>query len=106
MFPTKLPSIQLQVGILSRVCGDYYKTGYWIDNWIYWTTHSYTQLQCIRSYTSLHFTIKLAESHAVSSLVASLPNRRIRSPATLQLFSEDCCSARILTRNWNCPRHS
>jgi hypothetical protein len=24
---------------------------------------------------------------------------RISSPATLQLFSEDCCSARILTRN-------
>jgi hypothetical protein len=23
----------------------------------------------------------------------------------LQLFSEDCCSARILTRNWSCPRH-
>jgi hypothetical protein len=32
--------------------------------------------------------------------------RRIRSPATLQLFSEGCCSARTLTRNWNCPRHS
>jgi hypothetical protein len=31
--------------------------------------------------------------------------RRIRSPATMQLFSEDCCSARTLTRNWNCPRH-
>jgi hypothetical protein len=29
--------------------------------------------------------------------------RRIRSPATLQLFSKDCCSARILTRNCNCP---
>jgi hypothetical protein len=25
--------------------------------------------------------------------------RRVRSPATLQLFSEDCCSARTLTRN-------
>jgi hypothetical protein len=24
----------------------------------------------------------------------------------LQLFSEDCCSARILTRNWNGPRNS
>jgi hypothetical protein len=24
----------------------------------------------------------------------------------LQLFSDDCCSARILTRNWNAPRNS
>jgi hypothetical protein len=32
--------------------------------------------------------------------------RRIHSPATLELFSEDCCSARTLIHNWNCPRHS
>jgi hypothetical protein len=28
-----------------------YKTGYWIDNWIYWITNSYTQLQCIHFIT-------------------------------------------------------
>jgi hypothetical protein len=38
------------------------KDGYWIDNWIYWITHSYTQLQCIHSYSSLQFTTTLAES--------------------------------------------
>jgi hypothetical protein len=48
--------------IVSRICGDYIKDGYWIDNWIYWITHSYTQLQCIHSYSSLQFTITLAES--------------------------------------------
>jgi uncharacterized membrane protein YwaF len=45
---------------LSRVCGDYYKTGYWIDNWIYWITHSYTQLQCIHFTLAVHY--RLAES--------------------------------------------
>jgi hypothetical protein len=71
-----------------------YKTG-WIDNWIYWITHSYTQLHCIRSYSSLQFTCRVFTLY-----LHSLPlfqYRRIRSPATLQLFSEDCCSARILT---------
>jgi hypothetical protein len=30
--------------------------GYWIDNWIYWITHSYTQLQCIHSYSfTVHY---------------------------------------------------
>jgi hypothetical protein len=38
-----------------------YKTG-WIDNWIYWITHNYTQLQCMHFYSSLQFSITLAES--------------------------------------------
>jgi uncharacterized membrane protein YwaF len=46
-----------------------YIYGYWIDNWIYQITHSYTQLQCIHSYNSLQFTVTLAES----SLVACIP---------------------------------
>jgi hypothetical protein len=28
-----------------------------------------------------------------------------KSLMQLQLFSEGCCSARILTRNWNCPHN-
>jgi hypothetical protein len=59
---------------VARMCGDYYKTGYWIVSWIYWIT--------VTVYT-LH-----------SSLLQ------------LQLFSEDCCSARTVTRNWNGPRNS
>jgi hypothetical protein len=35
--------------IVARIVWRLYKTG-WTDNWIYWITHSYTQLQCI------HFT--------------------------------------------------
>jgi hypothetical protein len=65
-------------------------------------THNYSvyglQLTTVHYHTCRVFTLYLH----------SLPvfqYRRIRSPATLQLFSEDCCSARTLTRNWNCPRH-
>jgi hypothetical protein len=36
---------------LSRVCVATIKDGYWIDNWIYWITQSYTQLQCIHFVT-------------------------------------------------------
>jgi hypothetical protein len=32
-----------------------YKTGYWIDYWIYWITHSYTQLQCIHFTLAVHY---------------------------------------------------
>jgi hypothetical protein len=52
----RYPSESL-VKVLPRVCGDYYKTGYWIDNWIYWITHSYSV------YTlHLQFSTVLAES--------------------------------------------
>jgi hypothetical protein len=78
-----------------------YKTG-WIDNWIYWITHNYSvsalQLTTVHYNTCRVFTLCL-HSLPVSQY------RRICLPATLQLFSEDCCSARTLTRNWNCPRH-
>jgi hypothetical protein len=77
--------------------------GYWIDNWIYWITHSYTQLQCIHSYSSLQFTTTLAESsHCVFTGCLS---SNIAGSVCLQLISEDCCLARILARNWNCPLH-
>jgi hypothetical protein len=55
--------------------------GCWIDNWIYWVTHSYTQLQCIRSYSSLPFTITLAESS--HCIFTGFQYHRIRSAATL-----------------------
>jgi hypothetical protein len=72
-----------------------YKTG-WICNWIYWITHSYTQLQCIRSYSSLQFTCRVFTLYLHWFPVFQYS--QIRLPATLQLFSEDCCSAQILTR--------
>jgi hypothetical protein len=87
------------VHIVVRIVWRLYKTG-WIDNWIYWITHNYSvyalQLTTVHYHTCRVFTLYLH----------SLPvfqYRRIHSPATLQLFSEDCCSAQLLTRNWNCP---
>jgi hypothetical protein len=73
-----------------------YKTGYWIDNWIYWITHSYTQLQRIHSYSSLQFTIHVPSlltgvfTGCLSSNTAGSVHLQ-NSLATLQLFSEDCC---------------
>jgi hypothetical protein len=59
-------------------------------------THSYSvyalQLTTVHYNTCRVFTLYL-HSFPVFQY------RRILSPATLQLFSEDCCSARILTRN-------
>jgi hypothetical protein len=84
-----------------------YKTGYWINNWIYWVTHSYTQLQYIHSYSSLQFTTALAESsHCIFTGCLS---SNIAGSIRLQLFSEDCCLAWILTRNcltWDYTRNS
>jgi hypothetical protein len=62
---------------------------------------NHTQLHTITVYTiynSLQFNITLAESSQCLHLLPVFQYRRIRSPATLQLFSEDCWSARILTR--------
>jgi hypothetical protein len=92
--------------LLSRVwCGDYIRrvgltTGFIGSHTI---THNYSvyalQLTTVHYQTCRVFTLYL-RSLPVSQY------RRISSPATLQLFSEDCCSARTLTRNSrNCPRH-
>jgi hypothetical protein len=43
--------------------------GYWIDNWIYWITHSYTQLQCIHSYS---FTVYYSSCRAPLQLQLTL----------------------------------
>jgi hypothetical protein len=63
----------------------------------------HTQLHTITVYTLLQLTTVHYNTCRVFTLYLQwLPvfqYRRIRSPATLQLFSEDCCSARILTRN-------
>jgi hypothetical protein len=48
--------------------------------------------------TSIGLTAGFIVTLAESSSCLSSNTARIRSPATLQLFSEDCCSARILTR--------
>jgi hypothetical protein len=50
---------QTSVIILSRVCGDYIRHGYWIVNWIYWITHSYNY-----SVYTLQFTIAAATINA------------------------------------------
>jgi hypothetical protein len=53
-------------------------------------------------YNSLQFTITLDESsHCIFTRCLS---SNIAGSVRLQLFSEDCCSARTLTGNWNCPR--
>jgi hypothetical protein len=61
LFTLKVCSLEFLFIYCRTYSGDYIY-GYWIDNWIYWITHSYTQLQCIHSYNSLQFTITLAES--------------------------------------------
>jgi hypothetical protein len=47
--------------------------------------------------TGIGLTTGFIGSHTVT--VYTLHNSLLQ----LQLFSEDCCSARILTHNWNCP---
>jgi hypothetical protein len=65
-------------------------------------THNYSvytlQLTTVQYNTCWVFTLYL-------HWLPVLQYRRICSPASLQLFSEDCCSAQILTRNWICPRN-
>jgi hypothetical protein len=63
---------------------------YWIDNWIYWITHSYTQLQCI------HFT-----THYCSCNSSGIPCHRL-----LTLSNQTAALTLNYTRNWNCPRQS
>jgi hypothetical protein len=69
IFSSCLCLCDLSIHIVARIVWRLYKTGYWIDNWIYWITHTVT--------------------------VYKLHNSLLQ----LQLFSEGCCSARILTRN-------
>jgi hypothetical protein len=82
---------------MSRIkCGDYIYDGYWIDNWIYWISHSY-------SVYTLQFTIAAATLLASPAITYSLqPDCSLNS----QLFSEDCCSARILTHNYSLTLNS
>jgi hypothetical protein len=95
-------SVYLKVSILSRVCGDY------IRRVLDWQLDllDHTQLHTITMYTLYNFAVHYSTCRVFLLCLHWLPvfqYRRIRSPATLQLFFEDCCSARILTRNWNCP---
>jgi hypothetical protein len=105
VIPKKRPGELSQKIVLSRVCSDYIRRV--LDLQLDLLDH--TQLHTITVYTLLQLTTVHYNTCRVFTLyLHSLPlfqYRRIRSPATLQLFSEDCCLARILTRNWNCPRH-
>jgi hypothetical protein len=88
--------------ILSRVCGDY------IRRVLDWQLDllDHTQLHTITVYTLLQLTTVHCNTCRVFTLylhcLSVFQYRRIRSPATLQLFSEDCCSARLLT-HWLQP---
>jgi hypothetical protein len=77
-------AVTMKSNILSRVCVATIKDEYWIDNWIYWITHSY-------SVYTLHsqFTIVLAESSYC--VFTGCPSSNTVESVHLQLFSEDCC---------------
>jgi hypothetical protein len=92
--------------------------GYWIENWIYWITHSYTQLECIHSYSSLQFTTALAESShriftgCLSSNIAGsvrlqLCNSSLKTAARPEYLLVTANSV-LVTRELvtNCPRNS
>jgi hypothetical protein len=100
-----------KVLVLSRVRRLIYD-GYWIDNWIYWITHNYTQLQCI------HFTLAVYYSTCRVSLQLqlTLTTESLQGPGppadpTGSHWPSTNCSGpfsathRQLTRNWNCPRN-
>jgi hypothetical protein len=92
--------IGISTNILSRICGHYIRrvgltTGFIGSHTV---THNYSVYAL--QLTTVHYNT----CRVLTLYLHSLPvfqYRRIRSPATLQLFSEDCCSARILTRNSN-----
>jgi hypothetical protein len=78
---------------MSHICGDYIRR---VLDW------QLDLLDCSCSYTLQLTTIHYNTCWVFTLYLHWLPviqYRRIRSPATLQPFSEDCCSARILTRN-------
>jgi hypothetical protein len=83
--------------VLSRVCAATIIDEYWIDNWIYWITHSYTQLQCIHFITHNNwvYSLPLKTSDPIlqpllqPTLMASLTITRSLAAST------NCC--RILT---------
>jgi hypothetical protein len=92
-------SILRVLRILSRLCSDY------IRRVLDWQLDllDHTQLHTITVYTLLQLlTVHYNTCRVFTLYLHWLPvfqYSRIPSPATLQLFSEDCCSVRILTRN-------
>jgi hypothetical protein len=96
--PCGKPGRRYEDDIVARMRGDYYKTGFGLTTGFirsHTVTHNYSvyalQLTTVHYHTCRVFTPYLHSLPVFQS-------RRIRSPATLQLFSEECCSARILTR--------
>jgi hypothetical protein len=51
-------------------------SGYWIDNWIYWITHSYTQLQCIHFTLAVHY----STCRVFLQLKMTLTNESLQGP--------------------------
>jgi hypothetical protein len=84
--------------------------GYWIGNWIYWITHSYTQLQCIHFTLTVHY----STCRVFLQLQLTLTTESLQGPGSPAdptgspwpstnssgLFS---ATHRQLTCNWNCP---
>jgi hypothetical protein len=89
------------VFILSCICGDYIYIRRVLDWQLDLLDH--TRLHTITVYTLLQLlTVHYNTCRVYTLYLHWLPvfqYCRIRSPATLQLFSEDSCSARILTHN-------
>jgi hypothetical protein len=72
-------------------------TGKFLYIYIYRRKGQYCHAYVWRLYkTGIGLTTGFIGSHTVT--VYTLHSSLLQ----LQLFSEDCCSARILTRNWNC----
>jgi hypothetical protein len=82
--------------VLSRV-RRLYKTGYWIDNWIYWITHSYTITTITTD--SHKWVTTPAESLHGPGPPADPTGSHWPSTNSSGLFS---ATHRQLTRNWNC----
>jgi hypothetical protein len=97
-----------------------YKTGYWIDNWIYWVTHSYTQLQCITLYNSLlqlqlfwhslpSFTNSLQLVCSLNSELMSewmnYDRRSVGQPVLVSINYHPpllCCLATVVNKHFHC----
>jgi hypothetical protein len=89
--------------IVARMCGNYIRRvlDWHLDLLDHSQLHTIT-VNALLQLTTVHYNTCRVFTLYLHSLPVS-QYHRIRSPATLQLFSEDCCSARMLTRN--CPSY-
>jgi hypothetical protein len=81
-----------------------YKTG-WIDNWIYWITHSYTQLQCIHCYSSQQLSLfSSSEDFGSNSATTAATNSYGIPCHHYPGNSTELCTI-LVTLKWGCPRN-